>query len=80
MIAMMPLNDKLRRCAAGYKTTKSQEKISYLIYMDDIELSAKKEKELETLIHAVRIYSENIGMEFVIEKCTMLVMRSGKRH
>ena len=40
----------------------------------------KKEKELETLIHAVRIYSQGIGMEFDIEKCALLVMKSGKRH
>ena len=41
--------------------------------------SQKKEKELETLIHTVRIYSQDIGMEFGIEKCAMLVMKSGKR-
>ena len=34
---------------------------------------------LETLIHAVRIYSQDIGMGFGIEKCAMLVMKSGKR-
>ena len=39
----------------------------------------KWKKELETLIHAVRIYSQDIGMEFGIEKCAMLVMKSGKR-
>ena len=48
--------------------------------MDDIKLFAKNEKELETLIHAVRIYSQNTGMEFGIKKCAMLVMKSGKRH
>ena len=50
------------------------------MYMDNIKLFAKNEKELETLIHAVRIYSQDIGMEFGIEKCVMLVMKSGKRH
>ena len=50
------------------------------MYMDDIKLFAKNEKELETLIHTVRIYSRDIGMEFSIEKCAMLVMKSGKRH
>ena len=40
----------------------------------------KNEKELKTLIHAVRIYSQDIGMEFGIEKCAMLVMKSAKRH
>ena len=47
--------------------------------MDDIKPFAKSEEELETLIHTVRIYSRDIGMEFGIEKCPMLVMKSGKR-
>ena len=50
------------------------------MYMGDIKLFTKIEKELETLIHAGRIYSQDIGMEFGIEKCAMLVMKSGKRH
>ena len=50
------------------------------MYMDDIKLFAKNEKELEILIQAVRIYNQDIGMEFGIEKCPMLVMKSGKRH
>ena len=47
--------------------------------MDDIKLFAKNEKELKTLIHTVRIYSPDIGMEFGIEKRSVLVMKSGKR-
>ena len=50
------------------------------MYMDDIKLFANNEKQLETLIHSVRIYSEEIGMEFGKEICAMLVMKSGKRH
>ena len=50
------------------------------MYMDDIKLSAKSEKEWETLIYAERMYSQDIGMEFDIEKCTILKMKSGKRH
>ena len=37
-------------------------------------------KEQETFIHAVRIYSQDIRMEFGIEKCAKLVMKSGKGH
>ena len=81
IIAMMPLNPILRKCTAGYKLSRSQEKISHLMFMDDIKLFVKnEEEELETLIHAVRIYSQDIGMEFGLEKCAMLVMKSGKRH
>ena len=50
------------------------------MYMDDIKLFAKNEKELKTLIYAVRIYLQDIGVEFGIEKCARLVMKSGKRY
>ena len=50
------------------------------MYMDDIKLFAKNEEELETLIHTIRIYIQDIGMKFGIEKCAMLVMKSDKRH
>ena len=33
---------------------------------------------METLIQEVRIYSKDIGMEFGIEKCAILVMKSRK--
>ena len=36
--------------------------------MHDIKLFVKNEKELETLTQAVRIYSQDIEMEFGIKK------------
>ena len=46
IIAMMPLNHILRKYAAGYALSRSQEKTNHLMYMDDIKLLAKNEKEL----------------------------------
>ena len=45
IIAMMPLNHILRKCTAGYKLSRLQEKINHLMYMDDIKLFAKNEKK-----------------------------------
>ena len=50
------------------------------MYVDDLKLFTKNNKELETLLLTVRKYSEDIGMEFAIEKCAMLEMRSENRH
>ena len=50
------------------------------MYMDDIKLFAKIERGSETLIRAVRIYIQDIGMESGKEKCAMRVMKSGLRH
>ena len=67
IIAMMPLHHIFRKFTAKCKLIKSQEKFNHLMYMDDIKLFAKKEKELETQIHTVRIYSQDVGMELCIE-------------
>ena len=64
---MMPLNHIHRKYTVEYKFTKSQEKINHLMYMDDIKLFAKDETELETMIQIIRIYSQDIGMEFGIK-------------
>ena len=47
--------------------------------MDNTKLPAKNEKELETLIKAVRIYSQDIEMKFGIEKRVMLIIKNGKQ-
>ena len=44
IIAMMPLNHKVRKYTAGYKLSRSQAKNNHLMYMDDIKLFAKKWK------------------------------------
>ena len=49
------------------------------MYMDDIKLIAKNTKELERLIRVVMNYSEDIGMEFSIQKYAMFIMKSGKK-
>ena len=46
--------------------------------MDDLKLYSRKEKGLDSLIQTVRIFSEDIGMEFDIEKWAMLVMEKRK--
>ena len=47
--------------------------------MNDIKMFAKNEKEFDILIQTIRICSQDIGMEFGIEKCAMFIIRSGKR-
>ena len=68
----MPLNHLLRKCTSEYKLHKFPEKINHQMYMDDIKLFAKSEKELETLIHIMRISSQDFGIEFGIENLPSL--------
>ena len=38
----------------------------------------RREKGLNSLVQTVRVFSQDIGMEFGIEKCAILVMEKGK--
>ena len=46
--------------------------------MDDLRLYIHNEKELDLLIQKIRAFSEDIGMEFDIEKSPLLVIKKGK--
>ena len=46
--------------------------------MDDLKLFGKNEKQVDTLVNIVRIFSNDIGMEFEISKCAVLIMKRGK--
>ena len=45
--------------------------------MDDIKLFAKNQKKKK---YPIAVSSHDIGMKFGIEKCVMLVRKSGKRY
>ena len=46
--------------------------------MDNLKLYGRNEKEIKSLVHTVRVFSSDVGMDFEIEKCTMMVMKRGK--
>jgi hypothetical protein len=46
--------------------------------MDDLKLIAKSEEELQRQIQTVKIFSEDIHMEFGLEKCVKITYKRGK--
>ena len=46
--------------------------------MDDLKLYSNSEKERDPLIQTVRLFSADIGMDFGIEKCAILVMKKSR--
>ena len=46
--------------------------------MDDLKLYGRNEKEISSLVHTVRVFSSDIGMDFGIKKCATMVMKRGK--
>ena len=78
VLALIPLGLILRKAKATYEFSGIKEKINHLLFIDDLKLHNRNEKELDSLVQAVRIFSKDIGMEFGIEKCAMLVIEKGK--
>ena len=73
--AMISLNHYLRKCTAGYKLSRWQQKINHRWHQ-----TIRKKWKRTGNSNTHRIYHQDIGMEYEIEKCVMLVMKSGKRH
>src|SRR6185436_15423074 len=78
VVAMIPLSVNLRKTCLGYQTSKEAQRISHLLYMDDLKLYGKTSTELQSLLNTVRIYSSDISMEFGIDKCATLEIPRGK--
>ena len=78
IICLVPLSLILRTVKAGFEFRKSGPSINHLLCMDDVKLFGKTEKQLESLMNTVRIFSDDIRMEFGIKKCGVLVMKKGK--
>ena len=77
VLALIPLSLILRK-VKGRLFSESKEKINHLLFMDNLKLYSRSEKGLNSLVQTVRVFNEAIGMEFAIEKCSMLVIDKEK--
>ena len=73
VLALILLSLILRNAKAAYKFSESKEKINHHSFMYDLNLYSRSEKALDSLVQTVCVFSEDIEMEFGIEKCAMLV-------
>ena len=78
VLPLIPLSLILRKAKAAYEFSESKEKVNRLLFIDNLKLYSQSEKELDSLIQTVHVFSKDIGMEFVIEKFAMSVMEKGK--
>ena len=78
VLALIPLSLILRKVKAAYEFSESKEKINHLLFMGDLKLYSRSEKGLDSLVQTVRVFSEDTGMEFGMEKFAMLVMENRK--
>ena len=73
--SIVPLSLILKKVNACYKWGKKEYKLNHLLFMDDLKLYAKSEEQTNTLVRTVYVFSTDIGMEFGIKKCGILIMK-----
>ena len=64
VLCMLPLTWFLRRAKAEHKCGNKGLKLNPLLFMDGLKLSAKSEKQIDSLVQTVHTFSEDIGMQF----------------
>ncbi len=79
VIGLIPLSMILRKSPAGYSLSRGGPKINHRLYMDDLKLYGKTKEEMEDLIGTTHQFSQDICMEFGIEKCASLKLEHGKK-
>ena len=75
-MALTPLLYESNDTGYGYKI--GEEKINHLFYMDDLKLYEKNDKELDGLLRTVNKFSDDIGMEFGLDKCAKATFIRGR--
>ena len=77
VMAMIPMTCVLRKTKPAH-ILKNKSKLNHLLYMDDLKLYAKSQSEIESLIHTVRIFSDDIGKAFGLDICATIKMKRRK--
>ena len=77
IIILISISLTLNKTNYGYPLSK-ETPINHLLFMDDLKLYGKTERELQSLLHTVRIISKDTGMEFGIDKCSIVHIKKGK--
>lgn len=74
VLAVMPLTFILRKVRPSY-AIKIKGSINHPLYMDDLKLYGRNKDDIETLIHTVNIFSDDISMKFNLDICATVTLK-----
>ena len=76
-LSLVPLTNMLNSDNLGYVVQK-EHRVSHLLYMDDLKLFAKDDNQLDQELGVVKTFSDDIEMEFGLDKCSKVTIKRGK--
>ena len=84
-LAIDPLSKILKKQSQGYDLgqvrgrNRKKEIINHLLFMDDLKLFADSDSNLNKLLNIVHKFSNDIGMDFGLDKCAKCTLKKGKK-
>ena len=75
-IALAPLSALINKSGYGFKLNNMV--INHLFYMDDLKTFAKNDDEQQRILTIVKDFSDDIKIEFGLEKCAKATFKKGK--
>ncbi len=75
-IALIPLTNILNKDNFGFQIDHNI-KVSHLLYLDDLKIFTRTEKEMKQALGVVRTFSHDICMEFGLDKCASATFKRG---
>ena len=77
-MSLNPLSKELQKTGYRYQLDE-QTKINHLFYVDDLKLYGTSDKQLTGLINTVKNISDDIKMEFGLDKCAKASFKRGRK-
>ena len=77
VMIMVPFAMILRQMNPQYHFSASREKVNHLLFIDDLKLYSSCDKELESVVGVVKMFSDDVGMKFGFDKGGVLVVEKG---
>ena len=77
IMSLAPLSMILDQSSKGYKISNSSTRLNHLVYMDDVKLYGKSQQEIESLVHTVNIFFDDLCMQIGVNQCNIVAMGRG---
>lgn len=77
-ICFIPYTLLLCKAKGHYQLGRDSGSLNHLLITGDLKFYGRDEHKLDSLVNTVCVFSTDVGMEFGLKKCGVLMMKQGK--